>query len=321
MTVLAASDAGSMAQLRSTGSPVYRAFSDTSVWNLPLPANAPLYSRSALVIAEISGFSSDDHPTLTDPTSTAYGQPIYWAAVGDKQYWVKPARGCRIPKGANPIRIPAGAKPATGSDAQMTVFSLVDSRVWNLSDAAYDAVNDEWSACVAVYVLSSNGLDVKTGLSDSTINKGHRGVPPPTYAARFDEVAGGAIEHVMKVALAKTAECYFFPMVGYESGRGGKETCEGLVLRIKPEINLAARGISGGALVIAQAMQSYGVVIGDTGNTHDMNLKLESPLTLGTQEWSDLGITDSDVFKGKLHFSDFVVLDPSWVKSRARSRP
>ena len=62
---------------------------------------------------------------------------------------------------------------------------------------------------------------------------------------------------------------------------------EGLRLRIKPSINLHALGLHPQALAIAQAMQTYGVYLGDSGGS--TALKLEDTRTEGRgQLWTDL---------------------------------
>jgi hypothetical protein len=50
---------------------------------------------------------------------------------------------------------------------------------------------------------------------------------------------------------------------------------EGIVLRIKPSVNLRAKHLSPAALVIARALKRYGGIIGDNSGSGN-NLKLQS---------------------------------------------
>ena len=63
-------------------------------------------------------------------------------------------------------------------------------------------------------------------------------------------------------------------MSGHESGKGGV-TPEGLVLRIKPSVNLDAKGLSPAEKIIAKAMQDYGCMIGDNEGGTANSIKLE----------------------------------------------
>ncbi|MBW2533447.1 MAG: hypothetical protein JRI55_18290 [Deltaproteobacteria bacterium] len=99
-------------------------------------------------------------------------------------------------------------------------------------------------------------------------------------AIRMDEVAAGAINHRLECFWHATGRpndstpWYYWPLAGYESGKGGIVP-EGLVLRIKPSVNLDGRGLSTSELVIARAMQQYGCVIGDNDGGTKNSLKLE----------------------------------------------
>jgi hypothetical protein len=288
--------------------PGYRAFSDTSEWNKPLPTNAPLHPKSSKIIAEIKGYDATNEPRLG---AGAFADPIYWADANDPVYTIVPTR---FGNTLFNIHIPLGSQPGANNDGHMTVYDFAKGVVFGLFEATYDSATDTWTAGgTSEYALTSNGLHCQLPESDAVcpMNTGHRGYPNALSAARYDEVELGAINHVLKVSLAKTAPCVHYPGEGFESGRGGVLTCEGLILRIKPSINLATRGLSPGALVIAEAMQDYGVVIGDTGG-NAMTLKVENLAVEGRPEtWSTFGITNTS-FVGKITFNDFVVIQAGY---------
>jgi hypothetical protein len=186
------------------------------------------------------------------------------------------------------VRIPREAEPAPNSDAELTVFDLEMGWVIKLTKASFDGTwhgrARDW------YSLGSNGLEGRLPESDEKRNTGHRGYPPPLHGVRWDEIEAGAIRHTLKVSLDKTGESHVYPGTGHESHRGGIIP-EGAIFRIKPAVDLRARGLSGAALVIAKAMQDYGVVIGDTGGV-PMSLKLEALETEKRKErWSQQGLT------------------------------
>jgi len=274
---------------------VFRAFTASSEWNKPLGA-APLDPNSSQIIAEMKSWGTGTYPVLTSPQ---WEVPIYWADASDPTYTIVPtSNGPTL----NNVHIPDGAVQASNTDGIVKFFDLAKGVSFELWRASFDGT--KWSAAgTAEYDMSSNGLDCRFTESDRAcpMNSGHRGIPPAIHVIRYDEVKAGAIDHVLKLNLDKTAECGVYPAKGYESGRGGVLTCEGLVLRIKPGINLAARNLSSGCLVIAKALQTYGGVIGDTGG-NAMGIAIERD-----QSWSNFGVAPN-CFQGHISLDDFVVV-------------
>jgi hypothetical protein len=288
---------------------VYRAFSADSEWNRPLSNNAPIDHQSAAIIAEIKTYDKGGYPRIV---VGSWAEPIYWGRIGDPIYTIKPIGYGPTLKN---VRIPRGARPSDTSDGQMSVFDLPGGTVFKLTKARFDPNLDTWIATgTSQYSLASKGLACSIPESDRTcpMNSGHRGYPPGIHAVRYDEVSNGinggqGIRHVLKVALDRTAACHVYPGAGHESNKGGVLTCEGLVLRVKPAVNLSARGMSVGCLEIAMALQRYGAVIGDTGGVA-MAIKVENLDVEGRIEsWSTFGVSTS-CFQGKLTFDDFEVI-------------
>ena len=284
----------------------FRAFSADSEWNKPLPDNAPVAANSDQIIAEIKTYVNGVYPRLV--TSEQWAEPIYFTTTYDAMGDVS----C-LPIN---VRVPANLAGATGSDNQATVYDRQTGVVYKVRQFTVNQSTTPWTVTVSggcsLYYLASNGLEGSLPESDEDRNFGHRGYPPAIHGVRYDEVAAGEINHVIKVAMDKTAECHVYPGSGHESSKGGVLTCEGLILRIKPSVDLRARGLTGGALVIATAMQKYGVVIGDTGGMA-MEIKLENLTVEGRPEsWADFGIASAHMFQGKLTFDDFVVTQPAY---------
>ena len=97
----------------------------------------------------------------------------------------------------------------------MTIYDFGRGLVYGMHRASYDAEHDAWSACGgAVFSLDSNGLDGGWRGSDAVGNTGHRGIPPPTFAVRYDEILWGSIDHVLKIAVNSASPDHVFPMVG-----------------------------------------------------------------------------------------------------------
>jgi hypothetical protein len=268
----------------------YRAFESTSEWNRPLPVNAPRDANSGQYVAALKAFDATvQYPRLV---GGSWAEPIFWAKTGDPEYAIK---GFPVK-----IRIPQGAQPATSNDAQITIYDLERGLVAKMQRAAFSG--GTWTAAnTQLAYLASNGLDRKLAESDDTRNYGHRGIAAPTHAVRLDEVRAGSIDHVLKVALKKTAPAHVYPAVADQHGSGTIPM--GAMFRIKPGVDLAGRGLQGAALVIATAMQTYGVVIGDQSGV-PMALKLENLALEGlTARWSDVNLGPRSL--SRITFDDF----------------
>jgi hypothetical protein len=102
-------------------------------------------------------------------------------------------------------------------------------------------------------------------------------------AVSWDQVQEGEIRHVLKIASGPpAADRYIFPMVGSDGHYDGSDPAvppEGLRLRLKPSVDLEALGLAPDALVIATAIQRYGVYIGDSGGR--TALKVENTIEEG----------------------------------------
>jgi hypothetical protein len=264
----------------------YRAFEPGSWWNTPLPANAPLDPVGGRILHYLrtAPQSGQGCLSLAGAGGSPWGTPIYWAGPHDPTYDVHGVTHSRPPE-LDALRIPVSAEPARNSDGTMVVYDRRKGYVAALTDARYDAAADTWSASGAtVTYLDSNGLNVNTGRSDDPRNIGtHRGNNGPTMVVSWDQVQTGAVRHVLKVAAGpELADRYVFPMVGSDGGYDGHNPAvppEGLRLRIKPSVDLAALHLAPEALVIARALQRYGFYIGDSAGA--TALKLENTMAEG----------------------------------------
>jgi hypothetical protein len=261
----------------------YRAFSSSSYWNTPLPEDAPRDPDSKKIISFIKEHSTTDFIRFAGAFSSGrWGNPIYWSDEDDPIYAIRNSCHYRQPPEFDAVRIPDGARPDPTPDSAMTIYDQSQGLVFGLHWAEYEESTGTWSACGGtVYYLDSNGLHGQLRRSDESRNTGHRGVPPPTYAVRYDEIQDGAINHVLKIAVPITKCAHVFPMVGDECGiRGANAPPEGARIRIKPSVDLSSLGLSAEALVVARALQTYGAVIGDQSGG-PVSLKLENTVAEG----------------------------------------
>ena len=268
-------DGGAAPQVE--GEPL-RAFTPDSWWNTPVPADAPSHpdARDILRYMSTADEAAGGCVRLAGAQDSPWGQPVYWASAEDPSYQVTVGKDDPPPE-LQDLRIPDGAKAADNNDASMTLFDVERGYVVALTDAHYDTGSGTWRASGAtVTYLDSNGLDVRTGQSTDERNRGsHRGNNGAVMMARFDEVAAGRIEHVLKVASGPDPSSRaVFPMVGSDGDSSDPAAPpQGLRFRIKPSVDLESLGLPPQALVIARALQEYGFYIGDSGGVTALKLE------------------------------------------------
>ncbi len=262
-----------------------QAFRSDSWWNTPLPADAPSHHASEAILHYLSTGpeSGNGCLALAGLGDSPWGTPIYFAGRGDPTYLVH-RTAMRLPPELDELRIPRNARPSVPDGGTLVVYDVDKNYVVALSDAVYDAENDSWSARGAtVSYLDSNGLDVRTGQADARNTGNLRGGNAAVMVVSWDEVEGGEIDHVLSMSSGPTLSSrHVFPMVGSDGAYEGKDPAvppQGLRLRIKASVDLAAFQLDPQALVIARALQEYGVVVGSSGGS--TALKLESTVVEG----------------------------------------
>lgn len=295
----------------------YRAFSPASYWNRPLPLDAPRHRDSAEMIAWLAADNAGDSVVLAGTSgSGAWGMPIYWADSDDPSYQVRGSCPWRIRALSTPIRIPRGARPDPTSDAAMVIYDLAAGTVSALHRARFDEATGTWSACSAAsYSLDSKGLESSVPSSDDPTNVGHRGLPPPTYAVRWDEIEAGEINHVLRIAVNTTGCEHVLPMTGDECGTfAAFAPAEGTRIRIKPEFDLDSVRLSPAARVIATALQEYGAVVGDQSGG-EASVKVENTIAQG-QGWRWQGVLERNSLS-EIPLSAFEVIQDAYLPPQA----
>ncbi len=296
--------------LGTPASGVYRPYGRNSYWNRELPTNAQARGNSDTIMTFLRRDNDTNYIRLGGTSSDgAWGLPIYWAHSAATTYDVRNTCSFGQPPEFDHVRIPRTAIPDRTSDAAMVVYDRGHGRVYGFWHARYSASLDRWYACGGtVSYLGSNGLDGDLAASNQARNRGHRGLPPPTWAVQRAEIAAGRIRHVLRIAVNTTRCATVFPMVGNECGTNAKGApAEGTRIRIKPSVDLKQLHLSPGALVIARALKRYGAVIGDqTGGP--IALKVENTIAEG-RGWLWRGVLRPDSLRA-IPLRSFEVIRP-----------
>lgn len=203
------------------------------------------------------------------------------------------------------LRIPEGARPSANSDAEMVVFDRDRGYVAWFWHARYDRHNDRWSAGGgSIAYLASNGLDGRLPASDEPWNTGsHRGLNDAIVAVRYQEVASGSIDRVLKVAVRELGSGHVFPMMGSDGDPDDPAAPpQGTRIRIAPDIDLDRfKPVPASSSDRPSAPGLRGVIGDSTGGP--IALKLEDapgrdqPWELGVRDLCDIPIDAFQVVK------------------------
>jgi Fibronectin type III domain len=175
-----------------------------------------------------------------------------------------------------------------------------------------DAVVDKSSRTITVSNAgimwhSSNGLDYRNPKSDDNRNFTSRGRILDSMVIRRDvldkaianNTGLGYVLHLYFVE-TNTADGVKSPMVGAESGKYGWGA-EGERIRLKPSIDLKARGLTGAALAVARTLQENGAYLGDNSGSSTQIKASQAAVYAGTN-------MATDMFQGKISWDDFQVV-------------
>jgi hypothetical protein len=158
-----------------------------------------------------------------------------------------------------PYPIPLGAPVEGGSDRHVLAVDRERCTLYELFAAT--ARSDHWEAeSGAVFDLRSNTLRPEGWTSADAA-----GLPIFAGLVRYDEVAGGTIDHALRFTVARTQRAYLHPATHFASTHTDPDLPPmGLRLRLQAGFDLT--GYHGQARVVLEALKRYGMFVADNGS-------------------------------------------------------
>jgi hypothetical protein len=223
-------------------------------------ADAPVNPNSANYIASI-GLTAHLHPDFgTNPT---YGIPFTVVPASQPKVPIKFTEfGSESNPGPYPIPphapVEGGGKNGHG-DKHVLVVQEGSCTLYELYNAHHHGHG--WSAgSGAVFNLRSDALRPEGWTSADAA-----GLAIFPLLARYQEVAGGQINHALRVTVPESQAGYIHPATHYASSSTNPNLPPmGLRLRLKASYSLT--GFSGESLVILEALKRYGLIVADNGS-------------------------------------------------------
>jgi hypothetical protein len=237
-------------------------FPSNNAWNENV-SKLPVRADSARLVSRISSTGGRSMLHADFGGGGAYGIP----------FKVVPATQPRVPinytaygdeSDPGPFPIPANAPVEGGSnstgDRHVIVVQQGTCHLFELYDAFWRG--NHWDAASgANWNLASNKLRPLGWTSADAA-----GLPILPGLVRYDEVAGHALHHALRFTVEETQEGYILPATHYASSSTDRSLPPmGLRLRLNPSYSLTR--FHGEALVILQALKTYGMIVADNGSS------------------------------------------------------
>jgi hypothetical protein len=270
--------------------PCRRPYTPGSPWNTPIGPRPAYHPRSAFHIGGLEG------ELTSDPTQYTY--PVYNVTAATRRQSVQlsgiysnvTARGRRLRILDEPtvrVPIPENALAAEGSDAQVILLDRKTGDEWGFWQLEREG--DGWAATNGYhYNIRWDGVPPRDSSGDPFGSRG-AGVPYLAGLVRPCEIARGRIDHALAFAYDAPTDANVYPATKSDgNGTDPRDVPEGSRLQLDPSLRrgeLRRMGCNRPCLVIARALQRYGMYVID--NSGRAKVMLEYEATAGWGESID----------------------------------
>jgi hypothetical protein len=272
------------------GAPGCPIFPANNVWNVDVSA-LPVAANSAAMIAAI-GLTTGLHPDFG--SYSGYGIP--YNVVSGNQAKVTVHFEYAGESDSGPYPIPAKPHIEAGSDRHLLIVDKTNCRLYELYDASMQG--GRWTAgSGAIWNLRSNALRPNGWTSADAA-----GLPILPGLVRYDEIAGGIIDHALRFTAVHTRNAHIYPARHDAGVDSAAYPPMGLRVRLKASVRISA--FSPQVQVVLTALKKYGMILADNGSNWYIS---------GA---SDSRINDDDFHKlNKITGAYFEVVDTSRLVS------
>ena len=160
-----------------------------------------------------------------------------------------------------PLNAPIEGGPSSSGDRHVLVVDRDACRLWELYSAYPQSGGASWTAgSGATWSLTSNAMRPLGWTSGDAA-----GLPILPGLVRYDEVAAGEIDHVIRFTAPRTAGAYVWPASHKAQSGGASDPPMGAWLRLKASFDIS--GFSAQNQVILRALKKHGMVLADNGSS------------------------------------------------------
>ena len=234
-------------------------FPSDNPWNTSI-ATAPVLANSPAIVNQVLADEPGNQNLHADfGGGGAYGIP-YVTVPGTETPVAVNYTEYPNESDPGPFPIPLGAPVEAGSDGHVITVDRDHCRLYELYHGV--ARRNSWDAgSGATWDLRSNALRPAGWTSADAA-----GLPIFPGLARYDDVSSGAINHALRFTVHTTYRGYVTPARHCASSNTNpNEPAMGTRFRLKAGFSLA--GYRGQAVVVLQALKTYGMIVADNGTS------------------------------------------------------
>lgn len=273
------------------GIPEPRFLSPTSVWNAPLPTDAPLDPSSNAIVSNLVSLAQDNGAALD---VKAFSTPIYIVGADQPRVYMhltaNPDTGRVNPQlqaAFSSVPVPADAVPAAGHDELMVVYQPSTDTMWESWHTRREA--DGWHFDYGGRIVDASQnpgyyqqiLSGRTALEEPWWGPSATSLPLADSVISFRDLRDGYIDHALALDVPHFAvrkDAVAWPA---ERGDGvslaGNSIPEGAHFRLDPSLNIASLHLPPLTAMIAEAAQKYGFIVRD--GSSDITVDGQAPRT------------------------------------------
>jgi hypothetical protein len=272
---------------KSTAAPGFRAFSDTSPWNVPAAAKGPIDPGNPFA-GQFAGERGWTMKLSGTPDNPTYASPVYFAQPGDPVASVNVTIPDWAPQGSIrwdglPVPVPAGVKPAPGSDGHLTVVSADRRTAWEFWRCTKAGTSGYSTAIIVQFDLTGPGYSDNVG---DTSARGS-GAPLISTTLRAEEALDG-IPHALGITVPHVGSKPIYPPMTHTDGEGPDNGIQyGMLFVLRADYPIPANASVGVRNVIA-ALKTYGAYVIDQGADLEMDADSTHP-----EQWQRAGLNET----------------------------
>jgi hypothetical protein len=253
-----------------------RFFAASSVWNEPVARDAAVDATSSARVGWLLKYlaAPGGGPWIN---TYQYSVPVYRVSATQPTVQVKlDAWGPALQSAWQAVPLPAGAMPALGTDASLVVYQRAMNRMWEFWQLSRrpDGIHARWGGAMA-HVSTNAGYYSPDAWPTLTDNEGWNwgssasSLPAVAGLMTTAELRAGHIDHALAVGAPQACTDSFAFPAQRSDGTSANRNClpEGAHLRLDPSLDLSRLHLPRLALIMARAMQKYGIIVHDTTNS------------------------------------------------------
>lgn len=272
-------------------------FSPSSVWNAPIPNNAPLVSNSSTLVANLVqqvqtyGAWINSRKYSTPVYSVPANQPTVSVTIDHATaMYANATDAANLAQQLSAVPIPPNAQPAPGTDHHMVIWQPSTNTEWEMWLVSQETTSTGATRWHAGWGARIQNVSLSSGIAPHPFGATASGVSELGGLMTANEITGASITHALALTIPNA---YGWGRFVWPANRtDGRSTdsatpMEGTRFRLDPKLNVYSLGLPPVAQAMALAAQRYGIVLRDTGGAVVFYAEQPSDVGLYDYHWGN----------------------------------